>query len=186
MLPMRMFLRSFSSFMWFSTSSNCATAKTFSSLAKPMRLQEPRHESAQLEGQRNGCRYEKEQASHDLTASIVIQHHWLPVSVWYLPKMIKGTVKGQGSLTYYPYPYPQGPLPIILKGYPYPCYCLSFHAITFVKLWHEYPVPPHCDVLVCPVFPYTLNVFSLCMHTISQPFFYNHFHVLWRHAAFLI
>ena len=122
MLPIRMFLRSFSSLMWSSTSSNCATAKTFSPLAKLMRLQEPRHESAQLEGQRNGCRYEKEQASHDLTA---IQHCWLPVSVWYLPRMIKGTVKGQGSLTYYSYPYPQVPLPITLKGYPYPCYCLN-------------------------------------------------------------
>ena len=44
--------------------------------------------------------------------------------IWYLPKIIKGTVKGQGSLTYYPYPYPQVPLPITLKGYPYPCYCL--------------------------------------------------------------
>ena len=131
MLPIRMFLRSFSSLMWSSTSSNCATAKTSlslakpktsSSLAKPMRLQEPRYESAQIEGQRNGCRYEKEQASHDLTA---IQHCWLPVSVWYLPRMIKGTVKGQGSLTYYSYPYPQVPLPITLKGYPYPCYCLE-------------------------------------------------------------
>ena len=41
-----------------------------------------------------------------------------------LTKITKGTVKGQGSLTYYPYPYPQVPLPITLKGYPYPCYCL--------------------------------------------------------------
>ena len=39
--------------------------------------------------------------------------------------MIRGTVKGQGSLTYYPYPYPQVPLPITLKGYPYPCFCLD-------------------------------------------------------------
>ena len=44
--------------------------------------------------------------------------------IWYIPNIIKGTVKGQGSLTYYPYPYPQVPLPITLKGYPYPCYCL--------------------------------------------------------------
>ena len=43
----------------------------------------------------------------------------------------------------------------------------SSHAITFVKLWHEHPVPPPYDVLVCPIFPYTLNVFSLCMYTIS-------------------
>ena len=42
----------------------------FSPLAKPIRLQEPRHESAQVEVQRNGCRYEKEQA-YDLTE---IQH----------------------------------------------------------------------------------------------------------------
>jgi len=34
-----------------------------------------------------------------------------PVSVWYLPKLIKGTVKGQGSSTHYPYPYPQVPYP---------------------------------------------------------------------------
>ena len=72
MLPMRMLLRSFSSSMWSWTSSNSATAKTSSSLAKPMRLQEPRYESSQVEGQRTGCRYEKEQASHNLTA---IQHH---------------------------------------------------------------------------------------------------------------
>ena len=26
--------------------------------------------------------------------------------IWYLPRIIKGTVKGQGSLTYYPYLYP--------------------------------------------------------------------------------
>ena len=91
--------------MWSSTSSDCARAMTSSSLAKPMRLQEPRHESVWVEGQRNGCRYEKEQASHNLAA---IQHHWLPVSVWYLPKIIKGTVRGQGSLTYYPYPYTGG------------------------------------------------------------------------------
>ena len=45
--------------------------------------------------------------------------------IWYLPKIIRGTVKGQGSPTYYPYPYPQVPLPITLKGYPYPCYCLD-------------------------------------------------------------
>ena len=45
--------------------------------------------------------------------------------IWYLLKIIKGTVKGQRSLTYYPYPYPQVPLPITLKGYPYPCYCLT-------------------------------------------------------------
>ena len=44
--------------------------------------------------------------------------------ICYLPKVIKGTVKGQGSLTYYSYPYPQVPLPITLKGYPYPCYFL--------------------------------------------------------------
>ena len=44
--------------------------------------------------------------------------------IWYLSKIIKGSVKGQGSLTYYPYPYPQVPLPITLKGYPYPRYCL--------------------------------------------------------------
>ena len=91
--------------MWSSTSSDCARAMTSSSLAKPMRFQEPRHESVWVEGQRNGCRYEKEQASHNLTA---IQHHWLPVSVWYLPKIIKHTVRGQGSLTYYPYPYTGG------------------------------------------------------------------------------
>ena len=42
--------------------------------------------------------------------------------------MMKGTVKGQGSLTYYPYPYPQAPLPITLKCYPYPCYCLDVNA----------------------------------------------------------
>ena len=44
--------------------------------------------------------------------------------IWSLPKMINGPVQGQGSLTYYPYPCPQVPLPITLKGYPYPCYCL--------------------------------------------------------------
>ena len=50
--------------------------------------------------------------------------------IWYLPKIIKGTVKGQGSLTYYPYPYPQVPLLLTLKGYPYPCYCLVVDILT--------------------------------------------------------
>ena len=34
--------------------------------------------------------------------------------IWYLPNIIKGAMKGQGSLTYYPYPYPQVPLPLLL------------------------------------------------------------------------
>ena len=44
---------------------------------------------------------------------------------------------------------------------------MSFsHVITFVKLWHEDPVPPHYDVFLCPTFSYTLNVFLYSMYTI--------------------
>ena len=48
--------------------------------------------------------------------------------IWYLPKIIKGTVKGQGSLTYYPYPHPQVPLPITL---------------TPAIAYHPLPLPNH-------------------------------------------
>ena len=44
--------------------------------------------------------------------------------IWYLPKIIKGTVKGQGSLTYYPYPYPQVPLPLLLPIFKSSCIML--------------------------------------------------------------
>ena len=67
--------------------------------------------------------------------------------IWYFPKIIKGTVKGQGSLTYYPYPYPQVPLPITLKGYPYPCYCLGIvHSNKFFFSF-KYPISYKINVL---------------------------------------
>ena len=43
----------------------------------------------------------------------------------------------------------------------------SSYVITFIKLLHEDPVPPHDDVLVCPLFPYTLNNFF--MHVYYSP-----------------
>ena len=66
--------------------------------------------------------------------------------IWYLPKIIKGTVKGQGSLTYHPYPYPQVPLPITLKGYPYPCYCLTMVVVCghCGRLWLFLFMGSHC------------------------------------------
>ena len=103
------------------------------------RLKEPRHEGAQVAGQRDGCRYEKEQASHDLTA---IQHCCSTSLVTslclVLAKNYQGYSEGSGSLTYYPYPHPQVPLPITLKGYPYPCYCLvNLKNLTFNFMRHQ-------------------------------------------------
>ena len=85
-----------------------------------MRLQEPRHESAQVEGQRNGCRYEKEQASHDLTA---IQHCCSTSLVTSLCLVLTKNDQGYGEgsgVTDLLLPLPSGTLTHNPQGLPLP------------------------------------------------------------------
>ena len=116
-----MLLRRFSSLMWSLASSKCATAKTSSSLAKPMRLQEPTHTSAQVEGQRNGCMHEKEQVSHYLTA---IQHYCSTSLVTslclVLTKNDQGYREGSGVTDLLPLPLPSSTCTQNPQGLPLP------------------------------------------------------------------
>ena len=165
MLPMRMMLRSFSSLIWSSTSSKCATAKTSSSPAKPMRLQEPRHESAQIEGQRNGCRYEKEQASHDLTA---IQHCH-PTSLvtslcLVLTKNYQGYSEGSGVTDLLPLP-----LPLLLPILP----CHHFYqAMAWIPssptLWC-FGLPHFSIYIECFFFMHVYYFLALLLQPLSCP-----------------
>ena len=119
--------------MWSLASSNCATAKTSSSLAKPMRLQEPSHTSAQVEGQRNGCMHEKEQVSHYLTA---IQHYCSTSLVTslclVLTKNDQGYREGSGVTDLLPLPLPSSTLTHNPQGLP-----LTLLLPTLEHLSHE-------------------------------------------------
>ena len=158
--------------------SDCTT-KTSSSLAKPMRLQEPRHESAQIEGQRNGCRYEKEQASHNLTA---IQHCH-PTSLvtslcLVLTKNDQGYSEGSGVIDLLPLPLPsrtlihnpQGlPLPLLLPILPCHHFCQAMAWIPSSPTLWCFGLPHFSIYIECFFFMHEYYFLALLLQPLSCP-----------------